>query len=339
MSSVLVTGANGYIASHTILELINQGFTVRGTVRSLGSASSLNERLSKQAGSQISIDIVEADLSRCRGWDTAMRGMDYVIHLASPVALELPKDDELMIGPARDGALRVLEAAHGNRGVKRLLFASSATAITHGWGNRIPSPCTEEHWTDPGNLTDTTAYSRSKVIAERAAWSYVEEHAPSFELVSFNPTLVVGPVIGEKFSDTLSLVTSLMEGKVPLLPRVGYQIVDVRDVAKTLVQALMRPSISGRRFILSGDFLWMKDVASILRGAFPDRSFPRHTVPDALLHLAKPFDASIRQIAVELGRQRMASSAAAKRWLDWNPRPARETILDCAHSLVEHGVV
>ncbi len=339
MQSVLVTGATGYIATHTILALIENGYSVRGTVRSLAHGQDLVERLSGYAEKPISFELAEADLSKDEGWKEAMDGIDYVLHLASPAPLILPDNDNLIVEPARDGTVRVLEAARDSMSVKRVVITSSVTAITHGCGPKLPETFNESHWTDPTNLTDTTAYSRSKVVAERAAWSFVSNSNINFDLVCLHPTLVLGPVMGPKFAATLSFVSKLMAGEVPLIPSVGYQVIDVRDAALAHVRALQNADAGGNRFILSGEFLWMKDVANILRSSFDDRSFPRFSVPNSLLHLAGRFEPSLKNVMIDVGRRRIASSEQAQKHLGWCPRPAEESVLDCAHSLVRHGVV
>ncbi len=340
MAHVLVTGATGFIAGHTIIALLNAGHTVCGTVRSAAAGEALNETLSAYAGRRIDIDFIQADLSRDEGWSGAASGCDYVQHIASPIPPVLPKDPDELIRPARDGALRVLRAAKVGA-VKRVVMTSSSAAIAYGWGKARPEVLTEEHWSNPDNLRDNTAYTRSKTIAERAAWDFIQSEGEGLELVTINPTAVLGPVMGRDFSASVEIVTQLLGGKLPATPNVGFQIVDVRDVADAHVRAMSTPQAAGQRFAVAEAFLWFSDVADVLRAEFPAyaKKLPKGKLPDALVKLLSNVNPVVKQIVPELGKQRYITTEKANTVLDWTARPAREAIIASAETLIQHGAI
>ncbi len=336
--TVLVTGATGFIAMHTILALLDKGYVVRGTARSKARQDTLNETLSAYAGKPVSIDIVEADLSDDAGWREAADGCQFVQHIASPIPPELPRNADELITPARDGALRALRAAK-DAGVKRVVMTSSVAAIAYGWGASRPETLDETHWSNPDNIKDNTAYTRSKTIAERAAWDYVKGEGAGLELATVNPVAVLGPVMSGDFSASVEIVTQIMGGKLPAIPRIGFQIVDVRDVADAHVSAMETPEAAGERFIVGDDFLWFEDVANVLREAYPDRKIPKGRLPSFLVQIFAMANPPLKQIIPELGKRRFASNEKAKRVLNWSPRSAKEATLAAAESLMKHGVV
>ena len=340
MARVLVTGATGFIAGHVILQLLNAGHEVRGTARSAGSAARLNETLSQYAGRSIVIELVAANLERDDGWAEAVAGMDFVQHVASPFPSGVPKDPNDLIRPATDGALRVLKASRA-AGVKRVVMTSSMAAIAYGWGENRPAVLTEEHWSNPDNLKDNTAYTRSKTIAERAAWDYVNGEGKGLELAVINPAAVLGPVMSGDLSASLELLTMPLSGKIPAVPRIGFGIVDVRDVAAAQVAAMTVPGAAGERFLVSQPFMWFSDVADVLREAFPAyaKKLPKGTMPDFMLKIVAVFNPTLKQVIPELGRQRQISNEKARTILGWTPRTANEAIIDGAQSLIDAGVV
>ncbi|HPF23844.1 MAG TPA: aldehyde reductase [Hyphomonas sp.] len=340
MARVLVTGATGFIAGHVIVKLLEAGHEVRGTARSASKADGLNRNLSAYAKRPVSIELVAADLNSDAGWAEAVAGMDYVQHVASPFPANIPKDPDELIRPARDGALRVLKAAKA-AGVKRVVMTSSMAAIAYGWGDKRPNPLTEAHWSNPDNLTDNTAYTRSKTIAERAAWDYVNGEGKGLELAVINPSAVLGPVMSDDLSGSLEIITQLMTGKVPASPRVGFCVVDVRDVADAHLQAMTVPAAAGERFLAAGRFMWMKEVADVLRENFPDygKKLPKGELPDWLLKLITLVNPPAKQLIPELGRERHCSNEKARRVLGWQPRAEEESIVEGARSLIDLKVI
>lgn len=341
MAKVLVTGATGFIAGHVIHQLVEAGHDVTGTARSASKANALNKTLSAYAGKPIRVDIRAADLSSDEGWMEACQGMDFVQHIASPIPTNLPKDHDELITPARDGALRVLKAAKA-AGVKRVVMTSSMAAVAYGWGDKRPKLLTEEHWSNSGNLADNTAYTRSKTIAERAAWEYVNGEGKGLELTTINPAAVLGPVMSGDFSASVEILTQLLSGKLPGTPRVGFGIVDVRDVASAHVLAMTNPAAAGERFLVCDRFMWFSEVANTLRGQVPaayEKKLPKGELPGWVLKLMANINPAVKQVIPELNRERNVSNEKAKRILGWQPRTAEEAIISGAKSLIAHKAV
>jgi len=217
-----------------------------------------------------SIEFFEADLNSDQGWDRAVAGIDFVLHVASPVTAIDPKSDDELIRPARDGALRVLNAAR-DACVKRVVMTSSIAAIVHGHVARA-SAFTESDWTDETNRADSGPYDRSKTIAERAAWSWRDAQGGTLELVTINPSFVIGPVLGRDFSASLEIVKKLLDGSVPVLPRFGFDLIDVRDIARLHLLAMTTRSAAGQRFIGSGDYDSLKEIAGVLKQGLGKKS-------------------------------------------------------------------
>src|SRR5690606_1224470 len=320
---VLVTGASGFIAQYVILQLLEKGYSIRGTLRSLKRADEVRDVLAKHSPATTELEFVEADLSADAGWAEAARGCEFVQHIASPFPAVHPKDENELIRPARDGALRVLAAAKA-AGAKRVVMTSSLAAIAYGHGDKRPAVVDETLWSNPDG-PDNTPYTKSKTFAERAAWDYVHGNGKGLELVAINPAAVLGPALSRDVSTSLEIPLLLMNSKTPGLPRLGFTIVDVRDVAACHVAAMETPSAAGQRFIAAEEFLWLSECADILRDAFPAYSskIPSRRVPDWLLKLMAVFRPIYRQTVTELNRTRRASNAKATRELGVTFRPAR----------------
>ena len=336
---VVVTGGSGYIAGYCIAQLLNEGWCARTTVRNLGAAEEVRATIGKITANARAIEFKTTDLNSDVGWADAVAGADYVLHVASPVPIVDPKSDDELVRPARDGTLRVLKAAR-DAGVKRVVMTSSTSAIMFGRGVR-EKPFTEADWTDETNRDDTSPYDRAKTIAERAAWAWHNAEGGRLELVTVNPGLVLGPVLGSDFSASLEAVRKLLDGSIPALPHFGFNVVDVRDIAALQLLAMTTPSAAGQRFIGSCDFCSMADIAKILKQGLGDkaRKVPSIAIPDFLVRLFAVFDPVVRGRLHELGKRRLASSDKARRELGWTTRPVPETILDTARSLQAQGLV
>lgn len=338
MQTVLVTGATGFIASHLILNLLDKGYHVRGTARSAARSKRLNEVLSDYSGREIDIPIVEADLASDAGWKDAVNGVDYVQHVASPFPAGKPRSHDELIIPARDGALRVLKAAKAE-GVKRVVMTSSMAAIAYGWGDKRPSLLTEEHWSNPDNLKDNTAYTRSKTTAEKAAWDYVNGEGKGLELAVINPVAVLGPAMSEDVSSSLQLISQPLEGKLPAFPKLSFGVIDVRDVAEAHVRAMTLDGAAGERCIVGDEVLWMEEIGEVMRKAFPDRKIPKGTLPNWAVRLFSNLNPTLKQILPELGKERNYSNEKLKSVLGITPIPAEDAIRASAESLIRLGVV
>ncbi|PTM38629.1 aldehyde reductase [Bosea sp. 124] len=338
--SVLVTGGSGFLAGHCILALLAAGHRVRTTLRSPQREAGLRAALASAGidpGARL--DIVTADLTADAGWAEAVAGCRHVLHVASPLSAAAPKHEDELIRPAREGTLRVLRAAHA-AGVERVVLTSSFAAI--GYGKPLSRPYAESDWTDP-SAPGLAAYPKSKTLAERAAWEFVDGEGTSLELVVINPVGIFGPLLGPDMSASILLVKSMLEGRLAALPRLMFGVVDVRDVADLHLRAMTDPAAAGERFIATaGDFLTMQEIAQALRdrlGPAADKVSTR-VLPDWLVRLVARFSAAARQAATpELGRRKNASSAKARAMLGWEPRPAAEALAATGESLIRLGIV
>src|SRR5215472_4255359 len=340
MSTVLVTGGSGFIASHAILELLAAGHRVRSTVRNLGREADVRAML-KQGGCEPGdrLQFVEADLMNDGGWPAAVSGCEYVLHIASPFPSTVPKDENELIVPARDGALRVLRAAR-DAGVRRVVLTSSFAAVGYGHPQRREA-FDETTWTDP-NAGDVSTYVRSKVLAERAAWDFVAKEGGALELSVVNPVGVFGPVLAHDLSTSIVIVKRMLDGEMPGAPKLQFGVVDVRDVADLHLLAMVRPEAAGERFLaVAGDFMSILEMAKVLRarlGAAARRA-PTFELPNWVMRIAALADPAASQILPELGKYRNASSAKAQRVLGWQPRSREDALVATAESLVRLGLL
>ena|SRR6187399_3002207 len=333
--TVLVTGGSGFLAGWCMVELLAQGYEVRATVRDLGREAEVRDAVSRggQAGEKLAV--LAADLTSDGGWSEAVAGCDYVLHVASPFPPVQPKDPDELIVPAREGTLRVLGAALA-AGVKRTVVTSSVAAVAGG--AKTPGPLTEDDWTDL-DFDGLSPYVRSKTIAERAAWELAREEGAEDRLATVNPGAILGPLLSRDASYSLEAIERLLKG-IPGTPKVGFSFVDARDVADLQIKAMLSPEAGGQRFIAVTEFLWMAEVAAVLRrelGADAAK-VPTRSVPDLLVRAMALFDPSIRSITNQLGKKLTYSNAKARTTLGWSPRPAAESAVDTARSMIELGL-
>jgi nucleoside-diphosphate-sugar epimerase len=269
------------------------------------------------------------------GWDAAVKGVDYVLHVASPLGGGTP---DAMIAAARGGTLRVLRAAVA-AGAKRVVMTSAANAASPS--SYATEGITDETlWTDPDDPA-LIPYRRSKTLAERAAWEFMSGSTGPTELVTVLPGAVFGPILTTGTIGSVGIVARMLSGKMRGIPRIGLEIVDVRDLADVHIRAMTSPDAAGQRFLATGEFIPMAEMARVLREDLgtDGRSVPTRQVPDVVVRFAARFlDRSLREITPALGRRNPHTNEKARRVLGWAPRPARETVLDCARSLIAHGV-
>jgi dihydroflavonol-4-reductase len=335
--TVLVTGGSGFLGGWCAVEALRRGHRVRTTVRDLARESEVRAVISSQVDAGDRLAVLAADLRDDDGWAQAVEGCDRVLHVASPFPPTQPKDPDELIVPAREGTLRVLRAAL-EAGVGRVVVTSSVAAVS-GARERPARPLTEEDWSDPDNPR-LTPYARSKTIAERAAWDLVRERDEPGRLATVNPGAILGPALSDDLSYSLEVIERLLRG-MPGVPRIGFSFVDVRDVADLHLRAMAAPEAGGERFIAGGPFLWMSEVAAVLREHLGEAAakVPERTVPNLLVRAMGIADPGIRSVVRQLGRKTEVSSEKAETRLGWSPRPVEETIVDCARSLIEQGVV
>jgi|SRR5580658_2654687 len=337
--TVLVTGGSGYIGGWTVIGLLQQGYRVKTTVRNLAREAEVRASLGRVADAGDRLSFHAADLTADVGWDEAAAGCDYVIHVASPLGVGAQADPNTLIVPAREGAHRAITAAI-KAGAKRVVMTSSVAAASpstrSGGGNYLADETT---WTDP-NDPSLDAYAKSKTLAEQDAWALIKAEGGPTTLATVLPALVIGPVLSGDFSDSVQVVERLLTGRLPGLPRIGFNLVDVRDVADLHIRAMTDPAAAGERFIAAGKWAWMPEMADLLRarlGAAAPK-VPSRRVPDFVLHIAGLFDKEIAWVAPSVGKVRDHTSAKAQKLLGWKPRPMEDSVLDCARSLLAEGI-
>jgi nucleoside-diphosphate-sugar epimerase len=338
MSAILVTGGSGFIGVHAILQLLAAGHQVRTTVRSLARESGVRAMLTQggaDPGDRLSL--VAANLEADAGWREAVTGCEYVLHVASPFPAGAPEHEDELIVPAREGALRVLRASR-EAGVRRVVLTSSFAAIGYGHEPRA-TPFDETDWTDP-DTPGTSAYVKSKTLAERAAWNFMATEGGSLELAVINPVAVFGPVLGPDYSTSILLLKRLMDGSIPGSPRLYFGVVDVRDVADLHIRAMTHAAAKGERFLaVAGEGMSIRDMARVLKSRMgaAARRVPTWQLPDWVVRLAAMRDPAVRQILPELGKVKNASNEKARRVLGWAPRSNEAAIVATAESLLQLG--
>lgn len=340
MSTVLVTGGSGFIGGHCILQLLSAGHRVRTTVRDLKREAEVRAAL-KGAGAEANdrLSFHAADLQSDAGWKDAVAGCEYALHVASPLPTRAPKHEDELIVPAREGTLRVLRVSR-DAGVKRVVITSSIAAISYGHAPRA-EPFNESDWTNldtPG----LAAYTRSKTLAERAAWDFMAREGGALELATVNPVVVLGPVLSADLGTSVEMVRRFMIGAIPASPLLYFNLVDVRDVADLHLRAMTHPAAAGERFIASsGDALTMREIAQILKRRLGPAGKRVRTLqmPNWLMRTVARFSPTVRQLLPELGKVKNATSAKAQRVLGWTPRSSEEAIVSAAESLLRVGVV
>ncbi|MGA2812671.1 MAG: aldehyde reductase [Candidatus Acidiferrum sp.] len=339
--TVLVTGGSGFIGAHCILELLAAGYAVRTTVRNLkreGEVRSMLKVGGAEPGQRLAF--AGADLEKDAGWAEAVAGCDYVLHVASPLPPSVPKSENELIVPAREGTLRVLRAARDG-GVKRVVVTSSFAAIGYGHKQQEERRFDESDWSN-ANGSEVMAYPKSKTLAERAAWDFIAKEGGSLELSVVNPVGVFGPVLGPDYSASILIVQRMMDGALPGCPKLYFGAVDVRDVAELHIRAMTDPAARGERFLaVAGDFMSMLDIAKVLRDRMgaAARKVPTRELPNWIVRLAALRDPAIKVILPELGKRKNASNEKARRLLGWAPRSNEDAIVATAESLVRLGLL
>jgi len=337
--TVLVTGASGFIALHCIEQLLRHGHQVRGTLRSLRREPEVRSAL-KHLDADDRLSFAVADLTKDEGWDDAVTGCDAVLHVASPFPANQPRDEDELIRPAREGALRVLKASA--RGApRRVVMTSSMAAVCYGPKPPAGKIYDESDWT-PAEAPGVDAYTKSKTLAERAAWEFVSTpEANGLELAVINPGLVLGPLLSADTSTSLQIVIQIMKKALPAIPRINFTMVDVRDVADAHIRAMNTPEAAGKRFCCLAENAWMHDVAVVLDRHFGDKGYdiPTGKLPDFVPRIMSIFQPMLRRITPDLGVERVTSSARLRDTLGWTPRGLEEMTVASAQSLIEHNVV
>lgn len=336
---VLVTGATGFVGKWTVIRLLQSGYPVRGTIRSMRKAPEVFKTVTAEVGREAAsrLELVEADLLVEEGWAEAMQGVSAVMHVAAAIRADEPKDQDLVIRPALEGTERVLRSAHA-AGIKRVLITSSIATVGYGHGHTTGKRVYDEtHFTQFENLKFTWAYCVGKTRAERLAWDFAR--ANGMDLTTIHPGAIIGPALDEDASISVGLVSGLLDGTTPALPSNGFAIIDVRDVADLHVVALERPEASGQRYLATAEYTPFPEVARILREAYPDRKVTMRTVPDWIIKLLARFGGPTRQIINDIGNEKHYDPSKSEALLGRKFIPAKDSILATAESVIKLGLV
>ncbi len=327
--TILLTGITGFIAKRIAFDLLLAGYAVTGTVRTPAREAEVRATLAANgldAATLTRLRFVSLDLTSDAGWTDAMAGVNAVIHTASPFPIAQPKDENVLIRPAVDGTLRVLKAAQA-AGVHRVILTSSMEAVMHGHTGTI----TEKDWSDLTAPT-ATAYTKSKTLAEKAAWDFVAQH-PEMQLTAINPGMVLGTPMDRETGSSVGVVKRFLSGKDPMVPDVSIPMTDVADVSAAHVAALTKPASIGQRYMVSDQFLSMPAMTGILRAAYPQRRIATRIAPRFVLRVLALFDGEIRAILPWVGWTAQLDNSKIRRELGIAITPAKDSILATARFL------
>jgi len=332
--TILLTGITGFIAKRIAFDLLEAGYTVRGSLRSTKRADEVREALRPRLSDPSALDrlsFVELDLTRDDGWGEAMEGIDALFHTASPFPMAQPKDENDIIKPAVDGTLRALKAAQA-AGVTRVVLTSSVAAIE---AKNKSGAYSEDDWSDTSH-PKSSAYYKSKTLAERAAWDFVGEH-PEMQMTTINPALVLGEPMDANYGTSLELIERILGGKDPMVPDIGFGIVDVADISAMHIAALEKPDSIGKRFIGSNGTMTMPRIAQHLAARHPDRKIATKIAPKVVLRLLSLFDPSIRTVLPSIGSASQFDNSQAREVLGIEFTAPLEAIEKAADAVLAKG--
>lgn len=338
----LVTGGSGFVASHLILQLLTNGHTVRTTIRTPTHEQRVRgilQHAGLDADAQDRLSFFVADLMEDGNWAKAMQGCNCIHHVASPFPSSVVKEEDEIIRPAREGTIRILKFARDS-GVTRVVLTSSFAAIGYGY-ERLPV-FTEDNWSILDGKIAVPAYHKSKTLAEKAAWDFMERGGGDLELTVINPTGIFGPVLSSHFSSSIQIIQAMMSGNMPGCPQLSFGMVDVRDLADLHIRAMLTKEANGQRFIGTCDNgpVALIAIANTIRKNRPHiaQKLPTRTLPNFVVRTVALFRPSLRTMLPELGVVKQIKNDKAKIMLGWKPRSIEECILDTVDSLIEHEV-
>ncbi|MEM1137976.1 MAG: aldehyde reductase [Bacteroidota bacterium] len=335
--NILLTGITGFVGSHTSIQLLEKGYRVIGTLRDIVRKEQIQEVISSHTSHSGNLTFAQIDLNDpIEKWEALMKGVDYIIHVASPFPTTLPKNENELIEPAKNGTLNILKAAT-KAGIKRIVITSSSGAAVYGV--RKNGIFTESDWTNINNTKDTTPYFRSKTIAEKAAWDFVITTQNAPELVTILPGAILGPVIEKDIGTSANIVKKMLDSSMPAVPKIGFEMVDVRSVADAHIKALETSEAAGNRYLCANGFLPFLDIAHILKENYPNRKIPSKTLPNFAVRLFSNFDKETKPVLIDLDAKRTIDNTKIKHELNWQPIDLKQSVLDCAKSLFDQNIL
>ena len=335
---ILVTGASGYVGKWCVVKLLEKGYRVRGTIRSAAKAAQVRDTITTRLGAEVAarLELVEADILADKGWTEAMSGVTAVMHVATVIRGDEPKDSSLVIRPAVEGTERLLRFAK-SAGIKRIFLTSSIATVGYGHGQTTGSRTYDEtHFTNIEGMRWTWAYCIGKTKAEQAAWTYAK--ANGLDLTTIHPGAIIGPALDDDASISMGMVGGLLDGSTPAVPSNGFSIVDVRDVADMHVAALEQPASAGQRYLATAEYMPFPDVAKVVQELYPDRKIVSRTVPDWIIRLVARFGGPARQIINDIGNVKIFDGRKGEALMGHPYITARQSIADTADSYLKLGL-
>ena len=311
MEKVLVTGSTGFIGLHCIHQLIEKGYSVNGTLRSKSREEEVRSSLKKANLSDTNLSIYECDLMSDDGWEKAIDGCDYVLHIASPFINGLPDHEDDLIKPALTGTQRILKLSAANPQIKKIIITSSFAAVGDTFNGQ--TVFNESDWSDPNN-NKISAYNKSKTLAEKSAWDFMESN-PSFKLTVINPVGVIGPMLSDDIGTSNLFVKKILDGSTPGNPGLHIGFVDVRDVARAHVDSIKNEKSDNKRIILSKDEIWVSELSEILRNL--GYKAPKRNIPKWLISVLSLFDKQLGGLIPMIGKVRNIESSIFSEVFDW----------------------
>lgn len=331
MKKVLLTGISGFVGQHCAVQLLENGYRVRGSVRNLSKEQEVRKGIAKVIDAQNNLEFCELDLLSDKGWDKAMEGCDYVLHVASPFVIAEPKDENEIIKPAVEGTLRALKSAK-KAGVKKVVLTSSTVAMA---SDKKKNHLTQNSWTNP-KKDKVSVYMKSKTLAEKAAWDFYNNQASKnkIELSVVNPGPIYGPTLtGNLSGASMSMIKDIITGKMPMLPNAHYVMSDVRDIAEIHVAALENMKSDGKRFIVTSERPYsFVDIASILKENGFKKASPRKA-PSFMVKFMSLFNSEMKGMLPFVDTEVSADISQTKEVFNWKPLSFEKTVLDTANSI------
>lgn len=335
--TVLITGGNGFIGRHIVAAFLDAGWHVRASIRNLDKAPEISSSIADHLGRNVddALSFVRLDLSSDEGWNEACSGIDVLVHSASPFPIEQPTDENELIRPAVDGAVRALRFAAA-QSVDRVVMTSSIAAIS-GQAARPNGTFDETDWTDASHPS-CTAYVKSKTLAEKAAWEFVESSdGSSISLTCINPGFVLGAPIGDSAGTSVRVIQRLVDAKDPAVPKLGFSIVHVDDVAKAHLEAARRPETGGERIALASGPMWFADLSKAIKRAYPNRKVVTRVAPTPFMRLLAFFDGEVRSILPLLDRMDRIDNTKAKTLLGLDHIAPDLAVVETAKYLIDNA--
>ena len=335
---VLVTGASGFVGKWCVVKLLEKGYRVRGTIRSEAKAKQVRETVGALVGADAisRLELVKADILDDKGWPEALAGVTAVMHVATVIRGDEPRDQNLVIRPALEGTERILKATHA-AGIKRLIITSSIATVGYGHGQTSGTRTyNETHFTQFETMRWTWAYCVGKTKAERLAWAFAKEHG--MEVTTIHPGAIIGPALDEDASISVGMVSGLLDNSTPALPSNGFSIVDVRDVADMHVAALEKSEAIGQRYLATAEYMPFPEVAKVVQELYPERKIVNREAPDWIIKLVAMFGGPARQIINDIGNVKIFDGSKGEALMGHKYIPARQSIKDTAETVIKFGL-